>query len=116
LTERLPGRAPPSRRKVPIDIFERLTVRELVLVGCPHVVDRDIGLQNRTFPNLAFDDLGLIALRKCTGLFFYHESFDVTVCLVARIDDRDISGMPVANPTLMPVEDPRVPVTTSRGL
>src|SRR5690625_7724599 len=106
MTQRLPGRATPSRLKYTVDIFERLTVLELVVVGYPHVVDGDIGLQNRTFPNLALDALGLIALRKSTVVFFYDESFIFTVCLVSPLEDHAIRGAPVAIPTLTPIDAP----------
>jgi hypothetical protein len=82
-----------------------------------HLLDHDVGLENGALAHLAGDDSGGVPRGvPAVVVLFNDEDVDVSVLRVPGKQDDDIGHMPVADPALVAVDDPMVPVAAGLGL
>ena len=113
----LPGDAAAGGGEDLVGVLEGVGAFEAVLVGDVHVFEVYVRLPDGAFAHLAFYELGGVAgVVRAVLVFFEDEGFDLAVLYVAGPDDDEVGEGGVADPTLLPVQDPTVPVAAGRGL
>lgn len=83
----------------------------------PQAFQHDVGLLDRPLAHLAGDDLGPVAGRVLAdGGLLDDEGVDLPVLGAAREQHDHVGRVPVADPALVPVDHPGVPVPAGGGL
>src|SRR5215212_9709414 len=107
----LPGNAAAGGRQDLVGVLEGVGAFEAVLVGDVYVVQVYVRLPDGALAHLARYELGGVAgVVLAVLVFFEDEGLDLAVFDVAGPDDDEVGEGGVADPTLLAVQDPSVPV------